>query len=96
MKRGKKLLFLLLALVVVSAAAAAATLLAPDQTAEEEDSTVVFSLDADAITALTWTYSGETVSLSHKDGTWGYEDPDCPIDQSLPREHGLRPGEDHL
>ena len=74
MKRGKKLLFLLLALVVVSAAAAAATLLAPDQTAEEEDSTVVFSLDADAITALTWTYSGETVSLSHKDGTWGYED----------------------
>lgn len=51
---------------------------------EEEDSTVVFSLDADAITALTWTYSGETVSLSHKDGTWGYEDPDCPIDQSYP------------
>ena len=84
MKRGKKLLFLLLALVVVSAAAAAATLLAPDQTVEEEDSTVVFSLDADAITALTWTYSGETVSLSHKDGTWGYEDPDCPIDQSYP------------
>ena len=84
MKRGKKLLFLLLALVVVSAAAVAATLLTPDETAEEETSTVVFSLDTSAITALSWTYDGEAVALSYADETWSYEDPDCPIDQSYP------------
>lgn len=84
MKRGKKLLFLLLALVVVSAAAAAATLLIPDETAEAEGSPVIFSLDADAITALSWTCDGETVALSHEDDSWSYEDPACPIDQSYP------------
>lgn len=84
MKRGKKLLFLLLALAVISAAAAAATLLAPDETADENASAVIFTLDTDAITALTWTYDGETVALSHEDDSWSYEDPGCPIDQSYP------------
>lgn len=58
MKRGKKLLFLTLALVIVAGAALAAVKFIPGEEVEAAETEVIFSLDSDAATSLSWTHEG--------------------------------------
>lgn len=83
MKRGKKLLILTLALVIVAGAAFAAVKFIPDEDVEATEAEVIFSLDADAATALSWTREGETLSFENSGGGWVYAgDADFPLDVS--------------
>ena len=87
MKRGTKLLILLAVLAVVGLGAWLAARYTAQLEAEEESAGVaVLSIDTETVTALGWTYDGETVSLACADGQWSYADSDaCPIDQSYPQ-----------
>lgn len=77
MKRGKKLVCLLLVFVLLCGAAYAASRLGADGTAEQEaaDSTV-FSLDADSVTALSYTH-GDTLAFEKENGEWVYTGDDA-------------------
>ena len=88
MKRGTKLLILLAVLAVVGLGAWLAARYTAQLEAEEESAGVaVLSIDTETVTALGWTYDGETVSLACADGQWSYADSDaCPIDQSYPQD----------
>lgn len=86
MTRGRKLLLLLLFLIVLTAAALLATWLAPSEETAEDTSFIIFSLDPDQVTDLTWTYDGSTVTLQ-KDGesNWSYPaDETFPLDPAYP------------
>ena len=74
MKRGKKLTLLLAVLVVLLAVTCAVLKFAPEDTnAETEEPGVsVFTLDPEAVTELTWTYEGETLTFVKTDGVWSY------------------------
>ena len=87
MKRGRKLLILLAVLAVVGLGAWLAARYTAQLEAEEESAGVaVLSIDTETVTALGWTYDGETVSLACADGQWSYADSDaCSIDQSYPQ-----------
>lgn len=85
MKRGKKLLLLALALAVMAGASLAAMKLNQNTgdgvTAEE--TVTVYSVDADSVTKLSWTYNGETVTLVDAgDGWMVQEDRNFPLDES--------------
>lgn len=85
MKRGKKLLLLGLALVVMAGASLAALKLNPedsgDSTAEEDQ--VIYSVEPDSVTKLSWTYGGETVTLLDAGDGWMVEnDRNFPLDES--------------
>ena len=86
MNRGKKLLLLLGVLVFLIAAAVAVGRLSPekeDEAAIEDSSEVIFAMDADSVTALAWTYEGETVSFSRGGSGWTYDgDAAFPADSS--------------
>lgn len=86
MSRGKKLMGLLLVLVVLAGAAFAAKRLNPEnQETEEETETgvSVFTLDADSVTALSWTYGEESLTFEQSDGGWVYgEDSGFPLDST--------------
>lgn len=82
MKRGKKLMGLLAVLVALIGATLVATSLNPEkEETEEETGTVVFTLDGDSVTALSWDYSEELEFV--RDGDWEYA-PDAafPLDES--------------
>ncbi len=80
MKRGKKLGILFIVLVVACAAAFAATKLSAEEEAEEDQAVSILTLDTDAVTALSWTYEGETLSFENTDGVWAYtEDEAFPL-----------------
>ena len=85
MTRGRKLLLLLLCLIALTAAALLATRLAPSEETAEDTTFVIFSLDPDQITDLSWTYDGSTVTLQ-KDGesNWSYPDEAFPLDAAYP------------
>jgi hypothetical protein len=71
MKRGTKLLLLLLALAVLCAAALVLSRLDLGQEeAAEDDSVTLLALDPDAVTQLSWTYQGETVTLVQTENGW--------------------------
>lgn len=83
MKRGKKLLFLTLALVIVAGAALAAVKFIPGEEVEAAETEVIFSLDSDAATSLSWTHEGETLRFENSGGSWVYAgDEDFPLDVS--------------
>ena len=78
MKRGTKLLILLAVLAVVGLGAWLAARYTAQLEAEEESAGVaVLSIDTETVTALGWTYDGETVSLACADGQWSYADSDA-------------------
>lgn len=86
MTRGRKLLLLLLCLIALTAAALLATRLAPSEETAEDTTFVIFSLDPDQVTDLTWTYDGSTITLQ-KDGAnnWSYPaDEAFPLDAAYP------------
>lgn len=86
MTRGRKLLLLLLCLIALTAAALLATRLAPSEETAEDTTFVIFSLDPDQVTDLSWTYDGSTVTL-RKDGenNWSYPaDEAFPLDAAYP------------
>ena len=85
MSRGKKLLLLLGVLVVLAAAAVAVGRLSQEEedTVPEDISETVFSVDADSVTALAWTYEDENLSFSRVNGSWTYDgDAVFPVDTS--------------
>ena len=86
MSRGKKLLLLLGVLVLLAAAVIAIGRLSPeeeDEAALEGGSTPIFSVDADNVTALAWTYEGENISFTRTDSGWVYDgDAAFPVDTS--------------
>lgn len=85
MKRGKKLIVLLAVLAVLLAATCAVLKLTPEDTdAEPEDTGVsVFALDPEAVTELSWTYEGETLTFVKSDGAWAYAgDSAFPLDET--------------
>ena len=83
MKRGRKLL--LLALVVMAGASIAAIKMNPGESGEDssEESTAIYTVDAESVTKLSWTYNGETVTLVDAVDGWMYEDDrNFPLDES--------------
>jgi hypothetical protein len=71
MKRGKKLLLLLAVLVVLCVAALVISRLDLGQEdAQEDDSVTLLALDPDTVTQLSWTYQGETVTLTRTEEGW--------------------------
>ena len=85
MNRGKKLLLLSGILVVLAAAAIAVGRLSPEEeeAVPEDTAGTVFAVDADSVTALAWTYEGESLSFSRANGGWAYDgDAAFPVDTS--------------
>ena len=83
MKRGRKLL--LLALVVMAGASIAAIKMNPGESGEDssEEITAIYTVDAESVTKLSWTYNGETVTLVDAGDGWMYEDDrNFPLDES--------------
>ncbi len=81
MKRGKKLLILLLALAVLGGGAFAAGKLSDKIDDDGESETVLFSVDADAVTDLSWTYEGSKLALTRSGDEWSYKyDSEFPLD----------------
>ena len=91
MSRGKKLLLLLLVLALAIVAyflVRAAVTSSEEKRAEEAAATDTEALgvgDSDAVSSLSWTYLGKTVTLvPDADGVWYCpEEPACPVDQSI-------------
>lgn len=81
MKRGKKLISLLLVLAALLGATWAAGALNPEnQETEAEARTTVFTLEADAVTAIGWDYS-EAVRFIKEGDSWVYTgDETFPVD----------------
>lgn len=76
MTRGRKLGVLLAALIVISAAAYL-TLQLTAETEETVETTPLLDVEADDITALSWTYDGETLSFTlGDDESWAYDGDD--------------------
>jgi hypothetical protein len=89
MKRGKKLILLaaVLALAVAGVLIVQAVVSRNEEaTTEAEDTSVTFlTVDPDKITALAWTYEGETVNLAYADGVWtNADDGAFPVAQTYP------------
>lgn len=85
MSRGKKLLLLLGVLVLLAVAAVAVGRLSSEEeeAAMEDSGETVFAVDADSVTALAWTYEGESLSFSRANGGWAYDgDAAFPVDVS--------------
>ena len=83
MTRGKKLALLLAALIAMIGATAAAFYLNPSDDNTAAEATSIFTLDTDAVTALSWTYDQQTVDLAKTDGTWSYaQDSAFPLNES--------------
>ena len=84
MKRGTKLLALLGVLILVVGGAVIADRLNPENREETEasDSTVlIFHVNSEDVTTLTWTHEGETHTLSLEEGGWTCpEKPELEID----------------
>lgn len=75
--------FLTLALVIVAGAALAAVKFIPDEEVEAAETEVIFSLDSDAATSLSWTHEGETLRFENSGGSWVCAgDEDFPLDVS--------------
>lgn len=89
MKRSKKLIVLaavLAVLVIVTLVVQNIVTKNEEAATEAEDTSVTFlTVDADAVTALGWTYNDETVNLTDTDGTWADEDDAAfPVDATYP------------
>lgn len=84
MKRMKNLLALLAVLVVLMAATFAARKWNPENQVEETiPAEVVFTLDAETVTALSWDYS-EALNFEKEGDTWVYaDDPVFALDESF-------------
>ena len=55
----------------------------PDEEVEAAETEVIFSLDSDAATSLSWTHEGETLRFENSGGSWVYAgDEDFPLDVS--------------
>jgi hypothetical protein len=85
MNRTKKLGLLAAVLVLLILGTVVATRLEADTTVEEEDTAVtVFSVDADSVTALSWTSGDETLAFDRDGGSWSYEaDSAFPVDEDM-------------
>lgn len=85
MTRGKKLAALLAVLTLLLALTGVILQMTPQ--AEGETETVpLLSVEGEQVSALSWTYEGETIALDRdSEGVWSDEtDPDFPLDQSQP------------
>lgn len=70
MKRGTKLLILLAILLVLMGATALTSWLTREEAQEEGPEVVIFSVETDTVTALSWTMNGETLSFTRADYLW--------------------------
>ena len=88
MTRGKKLFVLLLALVILTGVTLLVAHLVPDEdeSTAEDTSYIIFSLDPDQVTQLSWTYEDSTVTLTKDENSnWSYPDDEAfPLDASYP------------
>lgn len=85
MKRNQKLLVMLAVLVVlVGATVLAAKLTEKSQVVDPDvDDVVIFSVDPEEVTSLSWTYGGETCAAVYKDGIWcSAEDSSIELDEA--------------
>ena len=57
-----------------------------DESTAEDTSYIIFSLDPDQVTQLSWTYEGSTVTLTKDENSnWSYPDDEAfPLDASYP------------
>jgi len=70
MNRGKKLALLSVVLVIMVGASFATVKMNSDSQDESNEESSIFTLDTDKVSALSWTYQGETISFSHSDDGW--------------------------
>ena len=86
MTRGKKLGILALLLIALMALTLLVIRFAPVTGEEEETAETVFTLDADQVTSLSWTYAGENITIEKDAETnWSYPaDTDFPMDATYP------------
>lgn len=70
MNRGKKLALLSVVLVITVGASFAAVRLNSEGQDENNGENSIFTLETDKVSALSWTYQGETISFSHSDDGW--------------------------
>ena len=88
MTRGKKLFVLLLALVILTGVTLLVAHLVPDEdeSTAEDTSYIIFSLDPDQVTQLSWTHEDSTVTLTKDENSnWSYPDDEAfPLDASYP------------
>lgn len=88
MTRGKKIFVLLLALVILTGVTLLVAHLVPDEdeSTAEDTSYIIFSLDPDQVTQLSWTYEDSTVTLTKDENSnWSYPDDEAfPLDASYP------------
>lgn len=84
MKRQTKLLFLAMVLMVMATAAFVVAKLSPENEDTFEDTSVaILSLDTETVSALSWSYEGESLTFAYADGAWYYpEDSTFPLDDS--------------
>ena len=85
MKRGKKLgLMVAFLLFLVGATFLTRNMTAEVATDVEEDTSVLlYTLDEEKLTALTWDYDGETITLCKKDDDWTWkEDENFPVNST--------------
>ena len=86
MTRGKKLGILALLLIALMTLTLLVIRFAPVTGEEEETAETVFTLDADQVTSLSWTYAGENITIEKDAETnWSYPaDADFPMDATYP------------
>ncbi len=83
MNRGKKLALLSVVLVIMIGASFAAVKMNSDSQNENSEESSIFTLDTDKVSALSWTYQGETISFSHSDDGWHNSNAsDFPVDKT--------------
>ena len=86
MTRGKKLAVLAALLLLLMALTLLVIRFAPLAGDEEETAETVFTLEADQVTSLSWTYGGERITIEKDSETnWSYPaDADFPMDPTYP------------
>lgn len=86
MTRGKKLAVLAALLLLLMALTLLVIRFAPLAGDEEETAETVFTLEADQVTSLSWTYGGERITIEKDSETnWSYPaDADFPMDAAYP------------
>lgn len=85
MKRGKKLIALLVVLGLLVGSSVLIPKIFPEETetttVAENTSTSILTLDAENVSALSWTYEDETMNFLYADGTWtNADDSVFPVD----------------
>ncbi len=81
--RGKTIMVLVVILALVVVGYCSLPLIFPEDEVETEEEELLLNISEDDITAISWTYDGQTTEVELEDDTWVIsEDPDAELDQS--------------